>query len=190
MKTSKTYLALGDSMSIDDYTGVEGGGAVNQFFQTLGEGWSLDDRTFDGCRIEGVPRNVKADLITLTIGGNDLLWNKEKYLREGLTEFGAEHRALLTEIRHYNPDATFIVGDIYVPAAPLTELEMEALEKANAIIHSHCQEVGALVAGIQAAFRGHEETHLVLAIEPTLKGAKAIAELFREQHLRCQQGTN
>ena len=26
----RTYLALGDSMSIDLYTGVEGGGAVSQ----------------------------------------------------------------------------------------------------------------------------------------------------------------
>ena len=76
---SKTYLALGDSMSIDDYTGVRGGGAVNQFFRTLGNEWSLDDRTFDGCQMVGVPRNGRGDLITLTIGGNDLLWNRETY---------------------------------------------------------------------------------------------------------------
>ena len=43
--SSRTYLALGDSMSIDDYTGVAGGGAVNQFYRRLGDGWTLDDRT-------------------------------------------------------------------------------------------------------------------------------------------------
>lgn len=180
MKPSRTYVALGDSMSIDDYTGVEGGGAVNQFFKALGEDWTLDDRTFDGCQMEGVPSDTKGDLITLTIGGNDLLWNKEKYLREGLADFAAEHRELLTEIRHQNPDAILIVGDIYAPAAPLAELESAALDKANAIIHAHCQEVGALVAGIYAAFRGHEDTYLCLAIEPTLKGATAIAQLFHD----------
>ena len=35
MGNRKTYLALGDNMSIDDYTGVAVGGAVNQFFERL-----------------------------------------------------------------------------------------------------------------------------------------------------------
>lgn len=78
MATGKTYLGLGDSMSIDDYTGVEGGGAINQFFRTPGDGWKLDDRVFDGSLMEGVPRDGIGDVITLTIGGNDLLWNKER----------------------------------------------------------------------------------------------------------------
>ena len=43
------YLALGDSMSIDDYTGVECGGAVKRFFRTLGDELTLDDRTVDDC---------------------------------------------------------------------------------------------------------------------------------------------
>ena len=79
MHGAKRFLALGDSMSIDDYTGVQGGGAVNQFFRTLGKNWTLDDRTFDGCLMAEVPQNGRGDLITLTIGGNDLLCNREKY---------------------------------------------------------------------------------------------------------------
>ena len=61
MKTTKTYLALGDSMSIDFYTGVTGGGAVAQFYKRLcshakpgGVAWQLDDRTYDGCRMAGI----------------------------------------------------------------------------------------------------------------------------------------
>ncbi|MFZ5831668.1 MAG: hypothetical protein ACOY3P_16400 [Planctomycetota bacterium] len=42
-----TYLALGDSMSIDQYTGVRGGGAVSQFHKWLGDRWLLDDRSVD-----------------------------------------------------------------------------------------------------------------------------------------------
>jgi hypothetical protein len=34
-KGPRTYLALGDSMSIDRYTGVKGGGAVSQFYKWL-----------------------------------------------------------------------------------------------------------------------------------------------------------
>jgi hypothetical protein len=177
-----TYLALGDSMSIDDYTGVPGGGAVKQFFRWLGDGWTLDDRTFDGCRMERVPRDGRGDLITLTIGGNDLLWNKEKYLREGIHGFAAEHRALLWEIRAANPDATFIVGDVYAPAAQLSNQELLALEAANAAIHANAQQVGACLARVYDAFRGHEQTHLCLQIEPTLEGATAIAGLFRDQY--------
>ena len=47
----KTYLALGDSMSIDAYTGVPGGGAVAQFYKRLcargSDTWILDDRTVE-----------------------------------------------------------------------------------------------------------------------------------------------
>ena len=34
-KDGRLYLALGDSMSIDLYTGVRGGGAVSQFYGWL-----------------------------------------------------------------------------------------------------------------------------------------------------------
>lgn len=180
MADTKKYLALGDSMSIDDYTGVKGGGAVHQFFHTLGDGWMLDDRTFDGCQMAGVPRDARGDLITLTIGGNDLLWNKEKYLSEGLAEFSAEHKALLAEIRRANPNSRFIVGDIYAPAAPLSDSESSALEEANAAIRANCKETGAPQAEINKAFKGFEQTFLCLGIEPTLQGAKVIAELFQD----------
>jgi hypothetical protein len=42
----RVYLALGDSISIDDYTGVRGGGAVSQLARKLGV--DLVDLTRDG----------------------------------------------------------------------------------------------------------------------------------------------
>jgi lysophospholipase L1-like esterase len=173
-----TYLALGDSMSIDDYTGVVGGGAVRQFFATLGAGWTLDDRTRDGCRIAGVPLDGHGDVITLTIGGNNLLANADRWVRAGLAEFAAAHAELLERVRATNPTAAFIVGDVYEPAAPLSTLQLERLGEANAIIHANCRRVGAVLARIHDAFRGHEAEYLCLGIEPTLAGAEAIAELF------------
>lgn len=184
---SKTYLALGDSMSIDDYTGVEGGGAANQFFRMLGHDWSLDDRTFDGCQMEGVPRDGRGDLITLTIGGNDLLWHKEKFLRDGFDEFAAEHRSLLADIRGVNPAAIIIVGDIYQPAETLSKLEAEGLANANAAIRKNCAAARVCLAGIHETFQGKEEALLCLGIEPTLAGAQQIAELFRHVYLKTQQ---
>lgn len=174
----KTYLALGDSMSIDDYTGVDGGGAVRQFHRVLGDGWRLDDRTRDGCTMPGVLTDGTGDVITLTIGGNDLLARREHYLKHGVDEFAAEHRRLLRTVRHHNSESLLIVGDIYAPAQPLSAEEQEGLRQANAAIHASCAEFGAQLAPIHDTFRGHEEEYLCLVIEPTLAGATAIAELF------------
>ena len=117
-KESRLYLALGDSMSIDEYTGVPGGGAVSQLYtwlKGLGQSWALDDRTADMCRMRYVPASVTGNLITLTIGGNDLLADQQRYLKDGLSSFAQEHLNLLTRLRADNPDALLIVGNIYAP---------------------------------------------------------------------------
>jgi lysophospholipase L1-like esterase len=176
----RTYLALGDSMSIDEYTGIAGGGAVKQFFSRLGGGWTLDDRTSDGCRIQHVPVDGRGDVITLTIGGNDLLWNREEYLARGLTGFTREHIRLLESLRRANPQALMIVGDVYRPHATLTPRESDALSAANRAIAANCLRVGARLARVHDAFRGHEEEFLCFQIEPTLRGAQAIAMLFQQ----------
>jgi lysophospholipase L1-like esterase len=70
------YLALGDSISIDDYTGVRAGGAPSQLARKLGV--DLVDLTCDGNTTQGVLADLArapaaADFVTLTAGGNDLL---------------------------------------------------------------------------------------------------------------------
>jgi lysophospholipase L1-like esterase len=151
---------------------------VRQFHAALGAGWELDDRTRDGCRIGGVPLDGHGDVITLTIGGNDLLANADRWVRDGLAEFAAAHAELLERVRAANPTAAFIVGDVYEPAAPLSPTQLERLGEANAMIHANCRRVGAVLAPIHDAFRGQEAEYLCLGIEPTLAGAKAIAHLF------------
>src|SRR4030095_15365025 len=71
-----TYLALGDSISIDDYTGVPAGGAPSQLARKLGV--ELVDLTCDGNTTQGVLGDLArapaaADVVTLSAGGNDLL---------------------------------------------------------------------------------------------------------------------
>ena len=177
---SRTYLALGDSMSIDYYTGVTGGGAVNQYFRSLGEGWTLDDRTYDGCCMQGVPIDGEGALITITIGGNDLLMNRDRYLEQGLDSVAAQHLELMQAIRGANPSSLLIAGDIYAPQKELSSAEGQVLDAANAAIRSNCARVDAHLAEIYRTFQGHEDEYLCLDIEPTLKGADAIAMLFRE----------
>src|SRR5439155_26284670 len=70
------YLALGDSISIDDYSGACGGGAPSQLARKLG--LDLVDLTRDGNTPQGVLADLAAapaaaDVVTLTAGGNDLL---------------------------------------------------------------------------------------------------------------------
>ncbi len=181
----RTYLALGDSMSIDLYTGVEGGGAVNQFHRWLnyhnwlGKSWALKDRTADMCRMRYVPADAKGDVITLTIGGNDLLADKERYLDQGLLSFAQEHMGLLTAIRRQNPAALFIVGNIYAPQTPLPDGLVKALDEANAVIASNVRSLDGRLADIRGAFRDHEAEYLCYDIEPSLKGATVIAGLFQ-----------
>jgi lysophospholipase L1-like esterase len=177
---TRTYLALGDSMSIDRYTGVPGGGAVSQFDDWLGPSWRLDDRTMDMSRMRHVPDAAIGDLITLTIGGNDLLAEQQRYLEEGIESFAHEHLQLLRRIRSQNPDAFFIVGSIYAPQIPLPDHLARALDEANKAIADNVEAVNAHLADIHRAFRGHEDHYLCYDIEPSLKGASVIANLFKE----------
>jgi lysophospholipase L1-like esterase len=170
-------------MSIDLYTGVKGGGAVSQFYGWLwglGQSWQLKDKAADMCRMRYVPASKKGDLITLTIGGNDLLADQEMYVKEGLGSFAEEHLDLLTRIRAGNPSALLIVGTIYSPRMPLSPELTAALDEANGIIAANVERVGARLADIRQAFRGHENEYLCYDIEPSLKGAAVIASLFKE----------
>jgi lysophospholipase L1-like esterase len=179
----RTYLALGDSMSIDLYTSVDGGGAVSQFYawlKWLGQPWALDDRTCNGCCMPQVPESATGHVITLTIGGNDLLFNQDDYLMEGLEAFASEHLHLLKGLRASNPNSLIIVGNIYAPQTPLRDELANALDQANAVIAENIQKVDARLADIRGAFRGREQEYLCLEIEPNHKGATAITGLFKE----------
>jgi lysophospholipase L1-like esterase len=174
-------------MSIDLYTGVKGGGAVSQFHEwlkSLGRSWILNDKAADMCRMRYVPIE-KGDLVTLTIGGNDLLADRESYLKNGLGSFAAEHLQLLTRLRSNNPAAFLIVGNIYASQTPLPPGLSHALDEANAIIAANVESVGAHLADIRQGFCGHEREYLCFDIEPSLKGAAVIAWLFKEAVIKA-----
>jgi len=180
----RIYLALGDSMSIDYYTGIKGGGAVSQFFKFLGPGWGLIDETFDGCVIREVPFDHEADLITLTIAGNDVISLLGDPSRLVVKEIVLEHEKLLARIRKRNPLSCFIVGNIYYPDTPLTAYQHDLLKQLNAGIAENVEKCEACLADIYTAFFGHEKEFLCNVIEPAFEGAKMICKLFKEQYNR------
>ena len=178
------YLALGDSMSIDKYTGVDGGGAVSQFHKWLGSDWQLVDKTVDGCTMDWVDTDVSGDVITLTIAGNDSLQHMERVTTEGVAFLLERHADLLQRLRQSNPHSCLIVGNVYPPQTSLPDDLSQILLQLNAGIGRNVEAVDGCLADIYSKFKGNEATYLCLDIEPTLKGAAAISGLFLEQYSR------
>ena len=187
------YLALGDSISIDDYTGVPGGGAASQLARKLGA--ELVDLTRDGNTTHGVLADLArapaaADLLTLTAGGNDLL-------------NGELPRAILRRLhqiaqRIHPLGARAIVNTVYDPSdgdddvarreLGLSRLATVGLRRRlnvlNGGIRRLAEEDGFVLADLEQLFHGHgvgsDESWYVNVIEPNLAGATATAEHWYE----------
>ncbi len=187
------YLALGDSISIDDYTGVRGGGAPSQLARKLGV--DLVDLTRDGNTTDGVLADLDAelarpDVVTLTCGGNDLLMGRPaRQVLRRLHEIADRLEAL---------GARVVVNTVYDPSdgdndvgrreLGLSRLATVALRRRlNAVnrgIAALARERGFLLADLERLFHGHgvasDEPWFVQVIEPNLAGATAIAEHWYE----------
>jgi lysophospholipase L1-like esterase len=187
------YLALGDSISIDDYTGMCVGGAPSQLARRLG--LQLVDLTRDGNTTRGVLDDLgrapaAADVVTLTAGGNDLL-------------VGELPRAILRRLRRIARRiqplaATVVVNTVYDPSdgdndvgrreLGLSRLATIVLRRrlnaVNAGIRELAGEHGFVCADLERLFHGHgigsDEPWFVQVIEPNLSGATAIAAYWFE----------
>jgi lysophospholipase L1-like esterase len=189
----RTYLALGDSISIDDYTGVPGGGAPSQLARKLGV--ELIDLTCDGNTTYGVLADLTrapaaADVVTLTAGGNDLLGGdlprailrRLHQVAQRIQPLGA--RVVVNTI--YDPsDGDNDVGRRELGLSRLATIELRRrLNALNRGIAKLALEHGFLVADLERLFHGHgvtsNEPWFVQVIEPNLAGATAIAEHWYE----------
>jgi lysophospholipase L1-like esterase len=187
------YLALGDSISIDDYTGMRGGGAASQLARKLGA--DLIDLTRDGNTTEGVLADLAAapaaaDVVTLTAGGNDLL-------------IGALPRAILRRLyriadRIQPLGSRVVINTIYDPSdgdndvgrrelglSRLAAIELRRrLNTLNRGIGRLAADRGFLLADLERLFHGHgvasNEPWFVHVIEPNLAGASATAQYWHE----------
>ena len=188
-----TYLALGDSISIDDYTGVCGGGAASQLAQKLGI--DLIDLTRDGNTTYGVLADLArapaaSDVVTLTAGGNDLLGGvlprailrRLHQIAQRIQPLGA--RVVLNTV--YDPsDGDNDVGRRQLGLSRLATIALRRrLNAVNGGIANLAREHGFLIADLERLFHGHgvasNEPWFVDVIEPNLAGATAIAEHWYE----------
>lgn len=187
------YVALGDSISIDDYTGAAGGGAPAQLARRLDA--ALLDLTRDGNTTQGVLGDLgrlppAADVVTLTAGGNDLLGGhyprailgRLDEIADRLQVLGA--RVIVNTV--YDPsDGDNDVGRRELGLSRLATLELRRrLNALNSGIRKLAAQRGFLLADLERLFHGHgvasEDPWFVLVIEPNLAGATAIAEHWHE----------
>jgi lysophospholipase L1-like esterase len=189
----RIYVALGDSISIDDYTGVVGGGAPSQLARRLN--LELVDLTRDGNTTDGVRADLArlpsaVDLVTLTAGGNDLLLQQQSAEILRRLEWIAEHlvaleaRVIINTV--YDPsDGDDEVGrrELGLPITAVRELRRR-LAETNAGIKALAATYGFLLADLEDLFGGHGLTSsdpwFVEVIEPNLQGATAIANHWYE----------
>lgn len=198
------YLALGDSISIDLYTGVEGGGAASQLARLL-KANEFENATYDGATTDGVLERdfggrvlAPAEVLTLTIGGNDLLGagfsrtigdraHGQVVLRQllgNLDRLGAlvskvGRRVLFNTI--YDPTDG---DDAHVAELGLTPDIRPVLAMVNAHLATVAQRHGFLICDLEALFLGHgfwaKDPWMVMHIEPNLAGATAIAKAWHQ----------
>lgn len=203
------YVALGDSISIDEYTGVKGGGAASQFAKAISaEPFQL--LAFDGCTTENALVKVpeiegRPDLVTLTAGTNDIIkviwWGCSVSWEEIIPLEGLDRRiatflkAIVGQLSIHR--CPVILNTIYDPTDGDDERAMEVLftpevRKVLLATNDSIRELGARrghpVADLERIFHGHgypsADPWVVKNIEPNLQGATAIAaewaRLYRE----------
>lgn len=170
----KEYIALGDSISIDDYpeheTGIAGIGAASLFHRALSArypGIRFVNLTADGAttddvlrwQLPSVDRDDAPAIITITAGGNDMLMHLRALrppvrlvagIRERLTR-------IVDETLDRRPNAEVLLGTVYDPSDGTNELYGERLASVNEHIRAICDAHPNLhLADIHAA-RGAEE---------------------------------
>ena len=187
------YLALGDSISIDDYTGVRGGGAVSQLARKLG--LDLVDLTSDGNTTHGVLTDLHrasaaADVVTLTAGGNDLLGGDlPRTILRRLHQIAKRIQPVGTRVlinTVYDPsdgDDSVVRHELDLSRLATIELRRR-LDALNGGIAKLARECDFQLADLARVFHGHgvrsSEPWFVNVIEPNLGGATAIAEHWYE----------
>ena len=178
----KTYIALGDSISIDEYplreTGVSGIGAVSLFHRRLREQYpqlELVDLTADGATTDDVLRwqlpNVNATndeaLVTITAGGNDLLMNLRAARPPVRLVEGTLDRLtrIVDEVTRTLPNALVLLGTVYDPSDGTNLLyderldrEAQWLARLNEGIRALANRGNVRLADIHQHFLGHGMT--------------------------------
>lgn len=154
----RRYIALGDSISIDDYprhqTGLSGLGAVSLFHHNADDFWpefrgrdllhafgpvDLIDLTADGATTDDVlthqlrrlAASPDACVVTVTAGGNDMLMNLRNPGPPARFVEGIIERLgrIVSTVAEKLPDSTILLGTVYDPSDGTNVLYGERLDR-------------------------------------------------------------
>jgi lysophospholipase L1-like esterase len=210
---SRTYYALGDSMSIDAYAGGPGEGAASLLADDFG--YDLRLLATDGATSDTVLRtqlneiDTQPDLVTLTMGGNDLvhaLFEDPRGVARAIERVRYNTDLVLSTLRsRAGLAAPIIVSTVYDPTdgtgdlqrlgLPAASADPRNLDALNATLIAAARRHGALVADLYTKFLGHgttvgdinqpdprpaeRELWFCGSIEPNAWGAMAIRDAWR-----------
>ena len=186
------YVALGDSISIDDYAGGPGRGGASLLARNLDEDfpewrgrdlrtrlpgltWSVlatDGATSRSVLDAQLPRlqrlPVAPSVVTLTVGGNDVLasYGDTRGALLAVREVRARvERALSALATLAAPEATVILGTVYDPSdgtgdaarvgLPAWPDVVDVVAELNAALRELAGAYGARVADVHGRFLGH-----------------------------------
>jgi lysophospholipase L1-like esterase len=223
------YVALGDSISIDEYAGGPGRGAASLLARNRDDdfpawrGHDLANRPFHLLATDGgtsrtllehqLPRlersGLRPSIVTLTIGGNDVLgWYGDTTgaVRAGDAAVAGADQALDRVRRLADPAVQIVVGTVYDPSdgtadaaraglPPWPEV-VDVLAHLNTGLRQLAARHGAVVAEIHGLFLGHglatgnpaqadprppdRDLWYCREIEPNAWGASAVRAAFWE----------
>lgn len=182
---SGTYVALGDSMSIDAYAGGPGRGAASLLFRNrdldfpdwagrdlADAGFTARVLAFDGATSHDVVREQlplitdEPSLVTLTMGGNDLMsvYGDTAAAHAAVDDVVDAADRVLTRLRP-GGNRRVVVTTVYDPSdgtghVPNGSLRpwpqgSSAVRFLNAALSRLAHRHGAVVADVHAAFHGH-----------------------------------
>ena len=201
------YIALGDSISIDEYplreTGTPNIGAASLLHREL-QPIAFDNLAADGATTEDVLRNQlplvsrsdEKTLVTLTAGGNDMLMNLGAPfpLRHLVEEMVGRLTGIIDELTAKLPGATILIGTVYDPSDGTNTLDGHRFDREAGWLAQYNAAVRALaqarpnlrLADIHAIFLGHGITAPAserwywsgLIFEPNARGAREVAKLW------------
>ena len=199
------YLALGDSISIDEYTQVGSGGAASQFARLIGA-TKFQDLTRDGRTTAGVLEawseiTLAPNIVTLTAGGNDFLQGSFQALNTaaGWGRVAGEPLGNLEKIATRLTDfaCPVLLNTVYDPtdgddsliaSFGMATQARTAFNALNDGIRDLARRYGFLLADLETLFHGHgpasRQPWIVMQIEPNLAGATAIAKHWHDLYAR------
>lgn len=236
MERFDTYVALGDSMSIDKYADAPNHGAASLVYRNDDEAYP----EFSGCDVVSANPSARfrmlaedgatsidlerivallertsegtgagRTLVTLTIGGNDLLalTASSHPLREAaemFTRFSNRLDDILTRLRTIYRDGVFVMSTIYDPTDGTGRVQsgrdvsagLPLLEKMNDALCDVAARHAVRLVDAHRHFRGHGVRHrdttyahynaadpsgwIIFDIEPNTRGSSELRRLFVE----------